>query len=90
MSGGNNMKMQTLKVLAITAALAAPTLVLAQDQHSHETPQPPKLSWSFAGWFGKYDQAQLQRGLKVYKEVCAACHSTVSYTHLTLPTNREV
>ena len=27
------------------------------------------------GLFGKYDRAQLQRGLQVYKEVCAACHS---------------
>ncbi len=27
------------------------------------------------GVFGKFDQQQLQRGLQVYKEVCAACHS---------------
>ena len=26
------------------------------------------------GVFGHFDQAQLQRGLKVYQEVCAACH----------------
>lgn len=25
--------------------------------------------------FGKYDKGQLQRGLKIYKEVCSACHS---------------
>src|SRR6202012_4447808 len=36
---------------------------------------PPSLKWSFAGPFGKYDRASLQRGLKVYKEVCSACHS---------------
>lgn len=36
---------------------------------------PRESSWSFAGPFGTYDKAQLQRGLKVYKEVCAACHS---------------
>ncbi|OIP82811.1 MAG: cytochrome c1 [Rhodobacterales bacterium CG2_30_65_12] len=30
--------------------------------------------FSFEGPFGKYDQMQLQRGLKVYTEVCAACH----------------
>lgn len=36
---------------------------------------PMDLSWSFDGPFGKWDQAQLQRGLKVYDEVCAACHS---------------
>jgi ubiquinol-cytochrome c reductase cytochrome c1 subunit len=28
-----------------------------------------------AGLFGKFDRQQLQRGLKVFQEVCAACHS---------------
>ncbi|MDP3897743.1 MAG: cytochrome c1, partial [Mesorhizobium sp.] len=37
--------------------------------------KPAELNWSFAGPFGTYDRGQLQRGLKVYKEVCAACHS---------------
>jgi ubiquinol-cytochrome c reductase cytochrome c1 subunit len=36
---------------------------------------PATLSWSFAGPFGHWDVAQLQRGLKIYKEVCSACHS---------------
>lgn len=30
--------------------------------------------FSFDGPFGTFDQAQLQRGLQVYREVCAACH----------------
>src|SRR6266700_1467140 len=29
---------------------------------------------SFSGPFGKFDRGSLQRGLKVYKEVCSACH----------------
>ncbi|NBB51274.1 cytochrome c1 [Rhizobium sp. CRIBSB] len=37
--------------------------------------KPKQMDWSFAGPFGKYDKAQLQRGLKVYTEVCSACHS---------------
>ncbi len=37
--------------------------------------KPKEMDWSFAGPFGKYDKGQLQRGLKVYKEVCSACHS---------------
>ncbi|MGU3575838.1 cytochrome c1 [Brucellaceae bacterium C25G] len=37
--------------------------------------KPHQESWSFSGPFGTYDKGQLQRGLKVYKEVCAACHS---------------
>ncbi len=36
---------------------------------------PARQSWSFHGPFGKYDQAQLQRGFKIYKEVCSNCHS---------------
>jgi ubiquinol-cytochrome c reductase cytochrome c1 subunit len=31
--------------------------------------------WHFDGMFGTYDKASMQRGLKVYREVCAACHS---------------
>ncbi len=41
----------------------------------HAQPSPPRVKWSFAGPFGKYDEAQLQRGFKIYKEVCATCHS---------------
>lgn len=32
------------------------------------------VAFSFEGPFGSYDQHQLQRGLQVYTEVCAACH----------------
>ena len=39
----------------------------------------PKYDWSWKGFFGTYDRASAQRGLKVYREA-------VSYTHLTLPT----
>ena len=56
-------------VLAASFAGAAP--VSAQE---HQVP-PPRQTWSFAGPFGKYDEAQLQRGFKIYKEVCSSCHS---------------
>lgn len=39
--------------------------------HKH----PIKQKFAFSGAFGKWDTRQLQRGLKVYDEVCAACHS---------------
>lgn len=38
------------------------------DQHIED------FDFSFEGPFGKFDQMQLQRGLQVYTEVCAACH----------------
>ncbi len=52
----------------------------AGEAESHATPhypykKPAYINWSFAGPFGHWDLGQLQRGLKVYKEVCAACHS---------------
>lgn len=37
--------------------------------------KPREVDWSFAGPFGTYDKGQLQRGLKVYSEACAVCHS---------------
>ncbi|HWP16548.1 MAG TPA: cytochrome c1, partial [Xanthobacteraceae bacterium] len=43
--------------------------------------------WSFAGAFGHFDQGQLQRGFKVYKEVCQTCHglSLLSFRNLADP-----
>jgi ubiquinol-cytochrome c reductase cytochrome c1 subunit len=37
--------------------------------------EPMAVHWTFQGPLGKFDQAQLQRGYKVYREVCASCHS---------------
>lgn len=34
----------------------------------------PDVAFAHEGPFGKFDQMQLQRGLQVYTEVCAACH----------------
>ncbi len=34
----------------------------------------PELDWSFDGPLGLFDDAQLQRGLQVYIEVCSGCH----------------
>lgn len=45
---------------------------------------PPKRDWSFTGYFGSFDRGELQRGLQVYAEVCASCHSMnlLSYRNL--------
>jgi ubiquinol-cytochrome c reductase cytochrome c1 subunit len=37
--------------------------------------KPAYVDWTFAGPLGHFDEQQLQRGLKVYTEVCSACHS---------------
>ncbi len=45
------------------------------DEVFHLPPHEPEGGYQFTGAFGTWDLAQLQRGYKVYKEVCAACHS---------------
>ena len=35
----------------------------------------PKHSWSFKGLTGTFDKSAVQRGFKVYREVCSGCHS---------------
>jgi ubiquinol-cytochrome c reductase cytochrome b/c1 subunit len=47
----------------------------AQNAKAEEQETPPSQKWSFSGPFGKYDRGALQRGLKIYKEVCSNCHS---------------
>jgi len=58
-------------------ALAALGLALiagpAAAATTHE--EAKDVHWSFEGPFGKFDKAQLQRGYKVYREVCSACHA---------------
>lgn len=48
----------------------------AQPTAEHEFHKKPMAEkFPHDGPLGKYDKGQLQRGLKVYSEVCAACHS---------------
>ena len=35
----------------------------------------PKHNWSFKGITGTFDKPAVQRGFKVYREVCSGCHS---------------
>jgi ubiquinol-cytochrome c reductase cytochrome c1 subunit len=64
----------------IAAVIAAAFIAVAAGEASaqeggHAGPHVERQSWSFAGPFGHYDPAQLQRGFQVYREVCSACHS---------------
>jgi cytochrome c1 len=66
--------MKTL-LTTFSAGLLAIGLMSAPAQAAGEQVQPPRQSWTFSGPFGRYDNAQLQRGFQVYEKVCAACHS---------------
>lgn len=77
------------RILAVAAFALALTGVAgsAVAGASREEPHAPKGGFSFESPFGHYDQGQLQRGYKVYKEVCSACHSMnlVTYGDLARP-----
>ena len=64
------------KTLVLIAAAAGLSLVAAQPALASGGAKHPRSGgFSFEGPFGTFDQAQLQRGYKVYREVCASCHS---------------
>ena len=60
--------------VAMAAAVAALVGFTDAARAAGETPTPPQEKWSFSGPFGTFDRGQLQRGFKVYREVCANCH----------------
>ncbi|MER8513114.1 cytochrome c1 [Mesorhizobium sp. M1060] len=70
-----------LGVFAVGIGAVGSVAIAAEEAHNAAAPthfpihEPKEMDWTFAGPFGTYDKAQLQRGLKVYKEVCSACHS---------------
>lgn len=59
----------TLAGVALGALLCTGPVSAAGD-----APEIKAQKWSFSGPFGLFDRGQLQRGYKVYKDVCAACH----------------
>ncbi len=67
---------KSLKFVAGVAAALA--LAFGAPVFAESNAEPliaPKGGFSFEGPFGTFDQAQLQRGYKVYREVCSTCHS---------------
>ncbi|MTI43605.1 cytochrome c1 [Roseibium hamelinense] len=60
-----------VRAFTAAAALAVAAPALAAGDHK---PHVDRYQWSFSGPFGTFDRAQLQRGFKVYRENCSACH----------------
>jgi cytochrome c1 len=63
--------MRILPFIAVASLFVGAHGALAAEEGQ---PLPPRQAWAFAGPFGKFDRGQLQRGFKVYREVCGACH----------------
>jgi ubiquinol-cytochrome c reductase cytochrome c1 subunit len=74
-----------LRKALVLAAVLGGLFAAAQPATAATTAAEPKdVHWSFEGPFGRYDQEQLQRGYKVYHDVCSSCHSMklMSYRNL--------
>jgi len=64
-------------VKSLTAAAVAGLAFLsfgAEPAAAASAQKPIDAGFTFEGPLGKFDRAALQRGYKVYAEVCAACH----------------
>ncbi len=64
-------------VLAQDAGHAAPAAGEAAAESAaggHGAVHIDRQPWTFAGIFGTFDQAQLQRGFQVFQTTCANCH----------------
>ena len=68
------MKKRSIQLTGL-AVLAGLTAVLFICASPYEEVDIPRESWSFQGFFGKFDHAQVRRGFEVYRQVCSACHS---------------
>ena len=83
------------KAKAGVAALVLAAVLLGashtQATAAEEQAVPARQKWSFAGPFGTFDRGQLQRGFKIYKEVCSTCHglTLVSFRNLAEPGGPE-
>jgi cytochrome c1 len=62
--------------LAAVVAVGAVLLPLLGSAEAADAPQAAiaRQHWSFGGLLGHFEDAQLQRGFRVYTEICARCH----------------
>jgi len=83
--------LRKLTAAAITLGVALSALSAAPSFAATTAAPLKDVHWSFEGPFGQYDQAQLQRGFKVYREVCSVCHglTMVSFRNLAEPGGPE-
>src|SRR5437879_1900606 len=67
--------LRKLTLAALGLALLASPLVPGLAHAATTQDEPKDVHWSQEGPFGKFDKEQVQRGYKVYREVCSACHA---------------
>jgi ubiquinol-cytochrome c reductase cytochrome c1 subunit len=85
-TGSRTRKVAAAALLAVTLGVAAQA---AGNGNGH--PQIARQKWTFSGLLGSFHAGQLQRGFKVYSEVCARCHGVkrLSFRNLVQPGGPE-
>lgn len=69
------MKLLKASILGLAMIwMAAPAATAAGGAKPLDKGKDELPEWSFEGVFGRFDQASVQRGFQVYKEVCSSCH----------------
>lgn len=66
--------MRRLSMTGLFAAVALAGMVAGGVTEAAEAPEPIDRDWPHEGVFGTFDRAALQRGMQVFKGVCAGCH----------------
>jgi ubiquinol-cytochrome c reductase cytochrome c1 subunit len=66
-----------MRFLKLSALLVAAGVALWSpgSQAAEGAAHPKQIDWPHDGFFGTFDRAALQRGFKVYQEVCHGCHA---------------
>jgi ubiquinol-cytochrome c reductase cytochrome c1 subunit len=65
-----SIKNACLALMVCATAVVAGTAANAAEGHVSIERQ----AWSFGGFNGQYEPAQLQRGFQIFKDVCSSCH----------------
>lgn len=75
-----------MRFLKLSALLVAAGVALwsAGSQAAEGAVEPKQISWPQNGFFGTFDRTALQRGFKVYQEVCHGCHAAKYLTFRSL------
>ena len=61
-----------MKIIFLIVFFLFPYFTVLASEDSNDI---PKHDWTFNGITGTFDNASIQRGYKIYREVCSGCHS---------------
>jgi ubiquinol-cytochrome c reductase cytochrome c1 subunit len=61
-------------ILSVTLSVLLLAVIPASAEDAGHA-EIEREKWSFSGFTGQFDKAQLQRGFQIYREVCSNCHA---------------